>query len=524
MSHYLIGIDAGTSVIKAALFDLEGNEIHRGARNVPITNPTPTQAEENMEEVWVAATEAIQQCLQGSGVAAKDIKALSLTGQGDGTWMIDKDGKPIGPAILWTDGRAGALVDQWYEDGTVTKQFQLSGTGPYAGTSTAVLRWLKDNRPESLEGATQLWCKDWIGYGLTGVAKTDPSDPSLGGIDVVTRNYNDEVLDTWGILDIKDVLPEIIPAAGLLGTVTAEAAGLTGLPEGLPVYKGQMDITASSLGVGVINPGDCMAVVGTAGIVTVATDDPANATDPEDVGWMIPHTDKTSIRAMGMSCCTPNLDWFLREFGAPFRAEAEAMRILGGDPDRSQGALLYDYLDRVVSSVPVGSNGVIFHGYLSPGGERAPFTKADARGSFSGLNMSHTRADMLRAVYEGVALGIRDCLDSIPIPVDVVRMSGGGANSPVWAQIFADCLGRKIVVPAGTEFGAKGAAIVAGIGSGEFASYDEAAAQTVHMVREYTPNPENTAKYDKFFAVYRKIRVAMLDIWGDLAEAVRAAE
>jgi sugar (pentulose or hexulose) kinase len=514
VNHYLIGIDAGTSVIKAALFDLHGNEIHRGARNVPITNPTPTQAEENMKEVWVAATEAIQQCLQGSGVAAEDIAALALTGQGDGTWMLNKKGKPLGPAILWTDGRAGAQVDEWYNDGTVTKQFKISGTGPYAGTSTAVLRWRKDNRPEELEGATQLWCKDWIGYKLTGVAATDPSDASLGGIDVVTRDYSDEVLDTWGILDIKDVFPPIIAPTDLLGKVTKKAAGLTGLPEGLPVFKGQMDITASSLGVGVARPGDCMAVVGTAGIVTVATDDPANATDPEDVGWMIPHTDKTSIRAMGMSFCTPNLDWYLREFGGPFRDEAAAQT----------GGNLYELLDKVVLSVPVGSRGVIFHGYLAPGGERAPFTKADARGSFSGLNNIHTRNDMLRAVYEGVAYGIRDCLDAIPIPVEVVRMAGGGAASPVWAQIFADVLGRKVVVPAGSEFGAKGAAIVAGIGSGEFESYEQAADETVHIVREYEPDAAKTAIYDKYFAVYKKVRIAMLDIWGELAAAVRFAE
>ncbi len=514
MTHYLIGIDAGTSVIKAALFDLHGNEVNRGARNVPITNPTPTQAEEDMKEVWVAATEAIAQCLTGSGVAPEDIKALSLTGQGDGTWMINEKGKPIGPAILWTDGRAGAQVDQWYNDGTVTKQFKISGTGPYAGTSSAVLRWRKDHELDRIKDATQLWCKDWIGYKLTGFVATDPSDASLSGVDVVTRDYSDKVLDTWGILELKSVFPKIIAPTAMLGTVTKKAAGITGLPEGLPVYKGQMDITASSLGVGVARPGDCMAVIGTAGIVTVATDDPANATDPEDVGWMIPHTDKTSIRAMGMSFCTPNLDWYLREFGFRFRDEAQAQA----------GGNLYEYLDKAVTAVPVGSNGVIFHGYLAPGGERAPFTKADARGSFNGLNNAHTRFDMLRAVYEGVAYGIRDCLDSIPIPVEVVRMAGGGANSHVWAQIFADVLGRRIVIPAGTEFGAKGAAIVAGIGSGEFESYGQAVDETVHMVREYEPNLENTAKYDRFFAVYRKIRTAMLDIWGDLADAVRAAE
>lgn len=213
---------------------------------------------------------------------------------------------------------------------------------------------------------------------------------------------------------------------------------------------------------------------------------------------------------MGLSFCTPNLDWYLRELGGSFRREAEA---------RTQGNL-YEYLDQVVEQTPIGSNGLIFHGYLAPGGERAPFTKPDARGMFNGINNSHTRNDMLRAVYEGVALGIRDCLDAIPTEVNVVRMAGGGANSPVWAQIFADVLGRTIEVPAGTEFGAKGAAIAAAVGVGRYASYAEGAEHMVHVRRTYTPNPDNTAKYDKFFGVYKRIRLAMLDIWDDLADAV----
>lgn len=512
MNHYLIGIDAGTSVIKAALFDLRGNEINRGARNVPIHNPTPIMAEEDMMEVWYAAVGAINDCLTGSGVESTDIIGLSLTGQGDGSWLIDKDGEPAGPAILWTDGRAGPKLMEMIGDGTISKQFKHSGNGPYAGTTTMVMRWRLDNQPELLEGATNMWCKDWIGYKLTGVAATDPSDPGLSCIDVSTREYSDEVFEAYGIESVQPIMAKVIAPTDLLGKVTEEAAGVTGLCKGLRVFKGQMDITASSLGVGVVEPGDCMAVVGTAGIVTVATDDPANAIDPPDTGWMIPHTDKTSIRSMGMSFCTPNLDWFLREYGSAFRDEAAA---------QTEGNL-YEYLDQAVQSVPAGSRGVIFHGYLAPGGERAPFVQPDARGSFSGINNVHTRFDMLRAVYEGVCYGIRDCLDAIPIEVEVVRMAGGGANSPVWAQMFADVLGKKIVVPAGTEFGAKGAAIVAGLGTGEFESYQDAAAKTVHIVREYTPDPEKTKVYDQFFPVYKKIREAMLNIWTDLQDAVRA--
>ena len=201
-----------------------------------------------------------------------------------------------------------------------------------------------------------------------------------------------------------------------------------------------------------------------------------------------------------MSNCTPNLDWYLREFGEPFRQEAAA---------QAPEVNLFDFLDAGIKQTPVGSGGVIFHGYLAPGGERAPFIKPSARGMFNGITGGHTRWHLLRAVYEGVAYGIRDCLDSIPTQVDTVRMAGGGANSPVWAQIFADVLGRRIVVPAGSEFGAKGAAIVAGVGLGVFDSYEAGVDATVEIVREYEPDRAKTAIYDDFFGIYKEYRLAM---------------
>jgi sugar (pentulose or hexulose) kinase len=512
---YILGLDAGTSVVKAAIFDLQGNELSRGARSVPITNPEPHLAEEDMQEVWVAATEAISHALVNSSVRADEILGVSATGQGDGSWLIDRDGKPRGPAILWTDGRAGEIVDTWNTDGSITRQFDVSGCGPYAGTTSALLRWRQENQPELLDGGINLWCKDWVEYNLTGDASTDPSDASLAGIDAQNRRYSDKVFEAFGINErTRAALPPLRNPTELCGNVTRHAAHVTGLREGTPVFKGQMDITASSLGVGVARPGDCMAVVGTAGIVTVATNDLSTGFQPPDVGWVIPHGPDTWIRALGMSNCTPNLDWYLREFGEPFRQEAAA---------QAPEVNLFAFLDAGIKQTPVGSGGVIFHGYLAPGGERAPFIKPSARGMFNGITGGHTRWHLLRAVYEGVAYGIRDCLDSIPTRVDTVRMAGGGANSPVWAQIFADVLGRRIVVPAGSEFGAKGAAIVAGVGLGVFDSYEAGVDATVEIVREYEPDRTKTAVYDDFFGIYRELREATINSWDKLQAATRRA-
>ena len=379
-----------------------------------------------------------------------------------------------------------------------------------------MLRWRQDNQAELLDGATNLWCKDWIEYNLTGDASTDPSDASLAGIDVQNRRYSDKVFEAFGINEkTRAALPPLRSPTELCGNVTRHAAHVTGLREGTPVFKGQMDITASSLGVGVARPGDCMAVVGTAGIVTVATNDLSTGFQPPDVGWVIPHGPDTWIRALGMSCCTPNLDWYLRGVR---RAVPR-----GGVSSAGRGRPVRLPRRGNQEATPLGSGGVIFHGYLAPGGERAPFIKPSARGSFNGLTGGHSRWHLLRAVYEGVAYGIRDCLDSIPTQVETVRMAGGGANSPVWAQIFADVLGRRVVVPAGSEFGAKGAAIVAGVGLGLFDSYEAGVDATVEIVREYEPNAKNTAIYDDFFAIYREIRQATINSWDKLSAATRRA-
>lgn len=513
--EYVMGIDAGTSVVKATIFSLEGREVARAARIVPIHNPESYMAEEDLQDVWMAAVDAISESLTGSAITPDRIRAVAVTGQGDGSWLVDTSGNPVGPAILWTDGRAGEIVDKWGQDGTLSKTFKITGGGPYAGTTSAILRWRIENQPELLErdDIRNVYCKDWVSFKLSGELNSEPSDYSLMGIDTVARDYSDEVLEDFGITAAKKWLPELKRNTDQVGVVTDQASHQTGLRSGTPVFKGGVDISCSSLGCGVAAPGTAMAVVGTAGIVTVATDKPEDAFVPADVGWLIPHTDTTWIRSLGLSSATPNLEWFLREFGDQFRSEAKAV----------EGRNLYDYIDQELKKMPPGSGGVLYHGYNAPGGERAPFIKPSARASFNGLTGSHTRWNMLKSVYEGVALGIRDCLDPIPVQVDTINMAGGGANSPVWSQIFADVLGRTVSIPAGTEFGAKGAAICAATGVGLFDSLEEGVAATVEPLRIYEPDPAKTALYDDLYDIYVRQRVATMDIWDDLQAFTRKA-
>ncbi|MFZ5975190.1 MAG: FGGY family carbohydrate kinase [Bacillota bacterium] len=393
MSKYILGIDAGTSIVKCCIMDMEGNELGTANRKIPITVPNPNWAEEDMWKIWVGVTEIIPEVLATTGVKAEEIIGVGVTGQGDGSWLIDKDGNPVGDAILWTDGRAGEIVNNWMKDGIVNKAYDYTGTGPYAGSTNAVLRWRVLNQPDVLQKAYKnIWCMDWVEYKLTGVISTDESDPSLFGLDIKARTWSDEVLKMYGLDSIKHLLPDIVQSMQILGNITAEAAAATGLKEGTPVVKGMFDVVASATGVGAVNAGDACTILGTTCFNEAIFSEPAF--EPRNVGMSICHgVPGLWLKAMGVNYGTPNLDWFIREFGAPYKAEAE-----------KRGVNVFQVLSEVIEKTPAGSNGVIYSPYLCPGGERAPFVKPEARAQFFGITEESTRDDMLRAVYEGVGL------------------------------------------------------------------------------------------------------------------------
>lgn len=511
MAKYLLGIDAGTSVVKCCVLDLEGRELGTAARKVPVDVPKPNHAEQDMMKVWRGVTEIIPEVISTSGIDAKDIVGIGITGQGDGSWLIDKEGNPVGPAILWTDGRAIDVVNRWNKDGVTDWVFDITGTGPYTGSTSSILRWRIENQPELLEKAYRiLWCNDWVQYKMTGVICTDESNPSLLGLDIKNRTYSEKMLELSGLKSIKHLLPKIVSSMDLVGNITEEAAKATGLVAGTPVVKGMFDVVATATGVGAVNAGDACSIMGTTCFNEAVLAEPAF--EPRNVGMSICHgVPNLWLKAMGVNYGTPNLDWFLKEFGSPYYKEAE-----------ERGINIFELLEEVVSNTAPGCDGIIYSPYLCPGGERAPFVKPEARAQFFGLTDGHTRDQMLRAVYEGVAFAMRDCYESIPGETSNVRLAGGGAKSEIWCQILADVTGKIMRVPAGTEFGAKGVAIAAGVAVGIYQNINSAVAQTVHFDREYLPNPDNTKKFDALYPVYRKLRDDVFETWDLLAAARKA--
>jgi sugar (pentulose or hexulose) kinase len=511
MGKYILGIDAGTSVVKCCIMDLEGNELGTAARKVPIDVPAPNWAVEDMWLVWGGVTEIVPEAFEKTGLTGSDIAAIGVTGQGDGNWMVDKNGEPIQKAILWTDGRAGDILNEWMRDGIVEEAYKLTGTGPYPGSANSIMRWQVLNAPDMIKKAYKnLWSMDWIQYKLTGNMSTDASNTSLFGLDIRKRQYSDEVLKLYGLYEVKHLLPEIVDSTEIMGYVHKEAADKLGLVEGTPVVKGMFDMVASATGVGCVNPGEACTILGTTCGNEVVTSEPVF--DPPNVGMNLCHGIPTAyVKAMGVNYGTPNLDWFLREFGMPYQLEAE-----------KRGVNVFQVLDEVLQRTPVGSAGIVYSPYLCPGGERAPFVKTEARAQFFGLTEENTRDQMLRSVYEGIGLSMRDCYDCIPVDLKSIALCGGGAKSDIWCQMLSDIVGQELYVPEGTEFGAKGVAMFAGVAVGLFSDINDAVKKTLKVNRRFQPNLDNTKKYDGLFKVYRKLRDDVFDTW-DLADAARKA-
>ncbi|HXX23592.1 MAG TPA: FGGY-family carbohydrate kinase [Terriglobia bacterium] len=503
----LVGVDAGTSVVKAVAFDATGNEIYASELPMPLRHPEPLWIEQDMDELW----QKVKDCLRGVRMHVKELKAeivgIGITSTGDGTWIIDRAGNSVRGGILWCDGRAGKVVDRLHAEGIAHQAFDICGTSVFTGSTAPQLLWLRENEPEVLEKAQVIFhAKDWLFYKLTGLITSDETDESLTMLRMSTRQYDPELFRIFGIEELYPKFPPVKPTQENVGALLPEIAADLDLPNGLTIGSGPMDVAACALGTGAIEHGQASSILGTAGIHEVIMAEPM--LKPRMVGMTLCHgVPGRWIRMMAAMTATPNLEWFLKELGTRFSLEA-----------REAGTDLYEHVEKQVDSVPAGSEGVIFHPYLFPGGERGPFVKPSARASFSGLNLNHTGKHLLRAVYEGVAFATLDCYRHMPIDPKLVFLSGGGAKSPVWCQIVADCLGKPVKVPEGSQFGAKGAAINVGIAVEVYRNAQDGVAQSVRTARVYEPDSSHTKLYHQLYEVYQQTAERQMDLWDRRAE------
>ena len=491
---YILGIDVGTSNVKAVLFDEHGNEASVASRESKTINSKGNKVEQDMDAVWERVKYCIQMVVQ-SGVAAKeDIAGVGVTGQGEGCWLIDKEGNSVQNAILWCDGRAvnevGAITK---ENPKVGKMYhKTTGTPPLLGNQMILLKGMKENRKDLLDKADKLvFCKDWIRFKLTGEIKTEITDSLTSLINVQTEEIAIDLMDAMNIAEYRGYLPDPVRSDDVVGTVLDSFADEVGLRRGLPVIAGALDTSATAVGLGAIHEKDVCVILGT----TCASEIVMKKEDC-DFGAENSRYEKHPLGDLYVELQptlngTPNIDWLLEN--------------VANTKD-------FNEIDKMIDSVPVGCGGVVYHPYISVAGERAPFYHPYARASFFGISQATTRETLVRAVYEGITLSIRDCLMNVD-KSGTIFLAGGGAKSPVWAQMIADAIGMKVMIPAGKELGAKGVALMVGVSQGLYKDYEEAVEKACTFTRVYEPNKKNTKKYDILYELYKNIRMHNDEFW-----------
>lgn len=489
MSQVLIGVDAGTSNVKAVAFENNGRPITRSVHENPIACTPSGFAEQDPIKVWNATANALQSVIDALS-SDQTVLGVGVTGQGHGCWLIDHNGAPVRDAILWSDSRSAQILETWADDGTLTEIEAICGSKPYSGTSLPILRWLADEEPETLSAAETVFsCKDWLKYKLTSTRTVDTTEASVPYLDIDDGEVSTDVFDTAGLDEHSKLLPPVISSTDIAGTVTSSAETETGVPEGTPVVGGLIDTAASAVGTGACKPGETSSIIGTALINLTLTNGPR----PKSPGLSM-NTSMNDLwtNVIGSRAGTNNLEWIRNE-------------ILSGAE--------FGELEDMASKVPVGSAGVRYLPFLSQTGEDGPFSDPDARAQFIGLEPSHSAAHLVRATYEGVALGMRDCYEHLPGTADRIHIGGGGAKSLFWTQMLADCLGADVIVPQGAEFGAKGSALLAGIATDEYSDIQEAVSRTTTVERVHNPDPNRRRQYDQLYDLYSDLVSEMGTVW-----------
>ncbi|MEN9889745.1 MAG: hypothetical protein RLY78_40 [Pseudomonadota bacterium] len=460
----IIGVDAGTSVIKAVAFDLQGRQLAMASTpNRVLTGPDGA-AEQDMDATWAATAATLRALGQRVDGLAQRAIALAATAQGDGTWLIDAEGRPVGPALLWLDARSRTEVQALRASAAGTTVAERSGNALTPSLQSGQLLWLAKHQPERLARATTaLHGKDWLYFKATGVRAGSPCESVYTFGDFRTLDYADDTLRELGLLPLRHLLPPITDGTRQTAPLTPQAAAECGLRAGLPVVLPLMDVPLCVLGAGglawdaqgALRRVGC-SVLGSTGMHGWATDDLAGLRPSAEAGYTIALPQPgLRLRLVSHMAATLNIDWLLGLLGGAAELAGAAV------PPRAQ---LLERLDTLVQQAPPAQ--AIYLPCIADSGERGPFVDPHARAQLGGFSASLGVAGLARAVYEGIALAARDCFDALgPLPEEI-RLSGGAARSPALRQLLASVTGRPVRVSHREECGAAGAAIMAAVAVG----------------------------------------------------------
>ncbi|HJQ30180.1 MAG TPA: xylulokinase [Rubrobacter sp.] len=473
----LVGLDIGTGGARAVAVDGSGTVVAEASSEYPLHSPRPGWTEQDPTDWWHGAKVAL-----GKVAAGEEVAGIGLTGQMHGSVFLDSSDEVIRPALLWNDQRTHRQCDEITRAVGEERLISIAGNPALTGFQAPKIVWLKEDEPYYYGRiARVLLPKDYVRLRLTGEYATDASD-AAGTLllDVRARDWSAEILDALEIP--REWMPEVYEGPENTGALREDVAEELGLPPGIPVAAGGGDNAAAAVGTGIVGPGLVNSSVGTSGVLFAH----ASEFNPDPSGRLhaFCHAVPGAYHLMGVTLSAGgSLSWW-RE-------------TLGGD---------YDELVGAASDVPPGSEGLAFLPYLS--GERTPHLDPKARGAFFGLTVRHGVAHMTRAVMEGVIFSLRDSLEimrGLGIPVEDVRATGGGARNALWRQLQADIYGSPIRRTVADEGPAYGAALLAGVASGNYADVDEATS-VVRLREEITePDSERTKIYEEYYEVYRSL-------------------
>ena len=512
-SDILIGIDAGTSVIKAVAFDLAGRQIAVSA----VTNRYHAAGDgavtQSLADTWADCAAALRGLGDRIDGLAARTAAIAVTAQGDGTWLVGQDHAPVADAWLWLDARAAPTVARLAAKGANRARFEATGTGLNTCQQGSQMAHMDAHHTDLLDRAeVALHCKDWLYLNLTGIRATDPSEASFTFGNFRTRAYDDAVIGALGLTRRRALLPEILDGTETTHPLTADAAAATGLRAGTPVSLGYVDMAMTALGAGVYGgTGDvACSTVGSTGVHMRAVRWQDVHLNDEGTGYVIALPIPGIVTQVQTNmAATLNLDWVLG-------LAADALRDFGHEVTQK------DLVARIESWLIQSRPGQIaYHPYISEAGERGPFVNADARAGFTGLSLAHRYPDIVRAVAEGLGMAMRDCYAAMGHLPGELRLTGGAARSKGLRAILSAAIHAPVRVSAREEAGAAGAAMMAAVAIGAYPDMTSCIAEWVTPLlgKAETPDPALVAAYDRLFPAFSAARRGLVPAWDALAAA-----
>jgi xylulokinase len=504
MSHYL-GVDVGTSGTKTLLIDQAGKVLAEANADYPMHQPKPGWTEQSPDDWWQATVKTVREVIAKANLNATDVKAIGLSGQMHGSVFLDKQNKVIRPALLWNDQRTTAECEEITSlAGGRKSLIKMVANPALTGFQAPKILWLRNHEPKNFAKLTKvLLPKDDIRRRLIGDHVTEVSDASgTLLLDVVNRKWSSKLLSKLGI--DSSLLPRVVESEDVTGTLTKEAAETLGLSTQCKVVGGAGDCAAGAIGNGVVRSGILSTSIGTSGVMFVYSDEPQY--DAAGRLHTFCHAVRGKWHMMGVNLTSGgSLEWWIEN-------------VLQG-LDGCSADQVYAAATKEAAAIAAGSGGLLFLPYLN--GERTPHADPSARGAFIGLNLTHKRPHLTRAVMEGVTYALRDSLaiiESLGVPVKEIRAGGGGSKNPVWRQMQADVFAKKITTLKVEQGAAYGVALLAAVGDGAYRDIAEACKATIEVASHCNVDKKAAKTYDSLFPIYQQLYKHLKDDFAEIAK------